>query len=282
MNDPVASPGARLKAERERRNISLEKAGNTLHLDSWVVEALESDNYPGVGPSVYVKGHLKRYAEMLELPVAEILAGYHSGAQTPQAPAPQPSTVRVPTGATPQQPVTWPFVAALAAALVLLGVLWWKPWHHRAAAPPGAVSHALDDRAAPAAAPAVPAPAPASNAAARPSEADAAPGSGRARLRLSFSADSWVEVHDAEGRRAYAGNGRANSVKTIAGDAPMRVYLSSASGVQLEINNRAVAIGAQFVDGKVARFEAGADGVLRRDSGVAARSAQTPTVRPTG
>jgi hypothetical protein len=36
--------------------------------------------------------------------------------------------------------------------------------------------------------------------------------------------------------------------------------------VQLEINDRAVAIGPQFFAGDVARFEAGADGVLRRDS----------------
>jgi uncharacterized protein DUF4115 len=97
-------------------------------------------------------------------------------------------------------------------------------------------------------------------------------GMGRARLRLSFSADSWVDVHDAAGRRVFAGNGRANSVKTIAGVAPMRVYLGFASGVQLEINNRAVAIGPQFMAGDVARFEAGADGVLRRDS----RNAMTP------
>jgi len=88
-------------------------------------------------------------------------------------------------------------------------------------------------------------------------------------LRLSFSADSWVDVHDASGRRTFAGNGLANSVKTIAGAAPLRVYLGSGSGVQLEINDRAVAIGPQFFAGEVARFEAGADGVLdgRGDSG---------------
>jgi hypothetical protein len=73
----------------------------------------------------------------------------------------------------------------------------------------------------------------------------------------------------------------------------MRVYLGFASGVQLEINNRAVAIGPQFVAGDVARFEAGADGVLRRDShsaaapgavipGAAAPSGQTRGARPTG
>ena len=89
-----------------------------------------------------------------------------------------------------------------------------------------------------------------------------------------------MDVHDAAGRRVFAGNGRANSVKTIAGVAPMRVYLGFASGVQLEINNRAVAIGPQFMAGDVARFEAGADGVLRRDS----HGTATPggTAAPTG
>jgi cytoskeleton protein RodZ len=121
----------------------------------------------------------------------------------------------------------------------------------------------------PAAAPSAPASPPAQavpTAQAAPAEIDATAGVGRARLRLSFSADSWVDVHDAAGRRVFAGNGRANSMKTVAGIAPMRVYLGFASGVQLEVNDRAVAIGPQFVAGDVARFEAGADGVLRRDT----------------
>ncbi len=75
-----------------------------------------------------------------------------------------------------------------------------------------------------------------------------------------------MDVHDAAGKRTFAGNGLANSVKTISGAAPLRVYLGMGSGVQLEINDRAVAIGPQFFAGDVARFEAGADGVLRRDS----------------
>jgi hypothetical protein len=91
------------------------------------------------------------------------------------------------------------------------------------------------------------------------------PGVGRARLRLSFSADSRVAVYDYTGKPVFTGNGRANSVKTLSGMAPFRVYLGFASGVQLQVNDRAVAIGPQFVSGDVARFEAGADGVLRRD-----------------
>ena len=76
----------------------------------------------------------------------------------------------------------------------------------------------------------------------------------------------------------FAGQGRANSVKTIAGVAPMHVYLGFASGVQLEINDRAVAIGPKFLAGDVARFEAGADGVLRHDS----HSVPPPGVAPPG
>ena len=192
-------------------------------------------------------------------------------------------------------------IAAGVLVLLILAVLWWRPWHGRAKAPASAPPAAIA-AAVPAAADASPNPsvpgivsnadagpvaAPAASASAATASAadpgvaagDAAaaplPGAGRARLRLSFSADSWVDVHDASGKRTFAGNGLANSVKTLSGPAPLRVYLGFGSGVQLEINDRAVAIGPQFFAGDVARFEAGADGVLRRDSHAINR-----TVRP--
>jgi cytoskeleton protein RodZ len=312
MSDVIATTGPRLKAERERRGLSSQKAADELHLDGWVIDALEAEDYERIGPSVYAKGHLKRYAALLGLPSAEIVAGYESRVQAPKPPASQqPSNVRLRTDAPVVSGLPWPQIAmTVAAVLLAVGVLWWRPWHHRATGPvnsapvsasPGAArSDSAADSAADAATPAAASPAPpsasqamassqlpppgasAANPAtqAPPSEADA-PGAGRAHLRLSFSADSWVDVHDAAGRRAFAGNGRANSVRNIDGLAPMRVYLGFASGVQLEINNRAVAIGPQFVAGDVARFEAGADGVLRRDSRNAAASGPpTRSARP--
>src|SRR6266436_1395204 len=268
MTDP-GTIGARLKAERERRGLSPQKAADELHLDGWVIDALEADDYGRIGPSVYAKGHLKRYAALLGLPSAEIMAGYESQHQAPGPAASQPANVRLRTGPPVVNDLPWPLIAGSAAVVLLaVGVLWWKPWQPRgvvaAAAPSGAAAT------------------PDSRATSSPAKPDAMAGMGRARLRLSFSADSWVDVHDAAGRRVFAGNGRANSVKTIAGVAPMRVYLGSASGVQLEINNRAVAIGPQFWAGDVARFEAGADGVLRRDSRVAAPGAATPAAATPG
>jgi cytoskeleton protein RodZ len=83
-------------------------------------------------------------------------------------------------------------------------------------------------------------------------------------LRLSFSADSRVEIRDANGRLVFAGTGSANSVKSLYVRAPLRVYLGFVNGVQLEVNDRAVAIRDAFVRGDEARFQVGADGALRR------------------
>jgi cytoskeleton protein RodZ len=303
MSEVADTVGQRLKAERERKGLSAQKAADQLHLDGWVIDALESDDYARIGPSVYGKGHLKRYAGLLGLPAAEILEAYDTRAAAPAPSAPPALRVRASTTASrgmPWVPIAGFAVLAIAIAIAIAGVLWWKPWHPRtaavpattAAAPaaaaiasadegaqPGSSNHAgpgdrvMDGQSGGALAAGgsaegiagTQAVGPDSSAAVSASDADSTAGLGRARLRLSFSADSWVDVHDATGRRLFAGNGRANSVKTIAGAAPMKVYLGFASGVQLEVNNRAVAIGPQFVAGDVAHFEAGADGVLRRD-----------------
>jgi cytoskeleton protein RodZ len=303
MNQSAVPPGAKLKAERERRGLSAQKAADEMHLDRWVIDALEADDYKRIGPTVYAKGHLKKYAALLGLPAAEILAGYES-----RPPGPVETTSAGPSmllSTREEGPAfgNWSptqIVGCLIAALLLAGVLWWRPWHQRSKAPvssppvaaasvaatpdepaeSGGVSAASPNSrempAAPLATPAI------ENGTALPA-ADAVPppGAGRARLRLSFSADSWVDVHDANGKRTFAGNGLANSVKTIAGAAPLRVYLGAGSGVQLEINDRAVAIGPQFFAGDVARFEAGADGVLRRDSrGEPSRTDQAHSTPP--
>jgi len=322
MSEASPLPGVRLKAERERRGLSAQKAADEMHLDRWVIEALEADDYQRIGAPVYAKGHLKKYAALLGLPAAEIAAGFESQpAAKPHSGAVKPAMLMPANeeSAAPPRGSAVIGVAGAVAVVLVAGVLLWRPWHSRvktassapavAAAPAtamtaptaaptadaGIVSSAqaapLPAAAAPKSAPAGPAGAgpagpavtagnatagnaTAGNAgpvngalgsAADPSAAPV-PGAGHARLRLSFSADSWVDVHDAAGKRTFAGNGSANSVKTLSGLAPMRVYLGFGSGVQLEINDRAVAIGPQFFAGDVARFEAGADGVLRRDT----------------
>jgi cytoskeleton protein RodZ len=282
MSETAQELGQKLKAEREKRGMSAQKMADDMHLDAWVIDALEAGDYERIGPSVYAQGHLRKYASILGV------------LRAPAAPAPpsKPAGPVVPTPIIRLDPpgrgggVLWPTVGGFAViALVAGGIAWWRPWH------------AASARAAPGRTPVAPVaasvPAPESTPASEPeavpagyrpdtggagvaaeaasagpapaSPADLTPGVGRARLRLSFSADSRVAVYDYTGKSVFTGNGRANSVKTLSGMAPFRVYLGFASGVQLQVNDRAVAIGPQFVSGDVARFEAGADGVLRRD-----------------
>jgi cytoskeleton protein RodZ len=307
MSETAVPPGTKLKAERERRGLSAQKAADEMHLDRWVIDALEADDYKRIGPTVYAKGHLKKYAALLGLPAAEILAGYESRPPGPvEITSAGPSMLLSTRDEGPAFGHWSPaqIVGCLIAALLLAGVLWWRPWHQRSKAPVSSPAVAAASMAATPDAPAesaivasvaaspadprdtgVPAGVPATdNGVAVPAADSVAvqtPGAGRARLRLSFSADSWVDVHDANGKRTFAGNGLANSVKTIAGAAPLHVYLGVGSGVQLEINDRAVAIGPQFFAGDVARFEAGADGVLRRESrGDSSRTDQAHSAPP--
>jgi cytoskeleton protein RodZ len=309
MSDVAQALGLKLKAERERRGVSAQKMADDMHLDGWVVEALEAGDYQRIGPSVYAKGHLKKYAALLgvsavDSPTAPDAKQPAIGAPVPIIRLDQPASA----GRLPGRVLAG---AAVAAALVGGGV-WLRPWHAASGSKAPAAAHAspaaasegankVASEAASEAAPskgvmppvsagegdaAVPS-APAESAAAsaatgavqtvalstpsrkpgrEPGAADLTPGVGRARLRLSFSADSRVDIYDFSGKHIFTGNGRANSVTTIAGIAPFRVYLGFASGVQLQVNDRAVAIGPQFVSGDVARFEAGADGVLRRET----------------
>ncbi len=288
MSEAALALGLQLKEAREKRGVSAQKMADDMHLDAWVIDALEAGDYARIGPAVYAQGHLKKYASILGI----------SAARPEGAVAPKPPGLAVPTPIIRLDPprgngALGPTVAGILAVAMVAGALvWWRPWHRAAvrppvpvastATPPAAASAAASDAAAapgpdavaagdvagtdqggessaatPAAAAVAPAPA---------STADLTPGVGRARLRLSFSADSRVAVDDYAGKPVFHGDGRANSVKTLSGMAPFRVYLGFASGVQLQVNDRVVAIGPQFVTGDVARFEAGADGVLRRDA----------------
>ena len=106
----------RLKAERERRGMSAQKAADEMHLDAWVIEALEADDYQRIGPSVYAKGHLKKYASILGLPAAEIARRLRlpTRRRRPRAPLHRRASGcarRLPTATN----LPWPQLAAAAA-----------------------------------------------------------------------------------------------------------------------------------------------------------------------
>lgn len=50
---------------RERKGLSVSQVAERLHVDPHVVEHLESENFGPLGASVYVRGHIRRFAELI-------------------------------------------------------------------------------------------------------------------------------------------------------------------------------------------------------------------------
>ncbi len=82
------------------------------------------------------------------------------------------------------------------------------------------------------------------------------------RLRLTFSAASWVEVYDEANHRLLYGLVATPGVRTTAGQPPVRVLLGNAPGVALEVDGRAVSFAPFVRANHSAQFVIAPDGRL--------------------
>src|SRR3984885_5366703 len=170
-----SSPGARLAAAREHAGMTVLQAAERLRLDVATVQALEAGRFEALGATVFVRGHLRHYAELVGLPVDEIEAAYAASSAKLAA---QPDLRRTSTlpGNAPSRGVSLPPRAALIGAIVLVlaALVWWAmrvPPGRRHGAIPAASSPAPASASASRAAntAASPAASPAANPAASPS-----------------------------------------------------------------------------------------------------------------
>jgi cytoskeleton protein RodZ len=273
MNEPTESVGAQLRRERERQGYTVQKVAEDLRLDKAVVEALEDGTYDRTVPYVYARGHLRKYQQLLGLAVDDEQAAQPLQAEGEAQASPSRPGTRGMRIAPRVRKLPWARICIGSAILLILLLFWWSPWKHHVAiqaatfqsAPAPAIASAPGDLSSPSTV------APASDAAAAPSApAPVAPPvespadvevTGRVRLHLTFPAASKVEVRDATGRRLFAGRGNPNTVKSLPGKAPFLVYISSVSGVHVEVNGREVTIDPALIKGDVARFTVSADGL---------------------
>jgi cytoskeleton protein RodZ len=72
----MGGPGAQLSAARVQAGLTVAQAAEHLHLDLATLDALENGRFEGMGASVFVRGHLRRYAQLVNLPEAQILTAY--------------------------------------------------------------------------------------------------------------------------------------------------------------------------------------------------------------
>ena len=230
--------GARLRAARERRGLTILQAAEKLHVDARVLESLEAENFEPLGAVVYVRGHLRRYAELVGESSAQLQELYSASTSG----GVHPDLTRIPRAERAPEATRFMMpVLLVTVAIALGGLLWWlmtlprtRPQALPAVAAPGTPA----PPAAPAvAAPAAPVPAAASDA--PPTSSSPAPVSAPGpTLTLRFSAASWVQVADAHGKVLLDGLQPPGGMRSVSGAAPLRVVLGNAPGVALEVNGR--------------------------------------------
>jgi cytoskeleton protein RodZ len=287
------SIGERLRAGRERAGLSVAAAAEKLHLDIKVIEALEADRFAELGASVYVRGHLRRYADFVGEAGAEMVSSYTAREARP----PPPDLTQIPQSerrADPRRLVT-PIVG-LSCAIVLLLAIWFvlagshgssdSSVESSAATPAAVPDHSISPGAADGsvvpAGPAVQGP-PAGSVAPPPSgmvgassedasaqskrdsDAQTPPATVReTRLTLNLTNDSWIEIYDDRKQKLFFDVASAGSVQTVSGRGPLKVILGNAAGVTVEVDGKAREIPANAIEGEGARFVVNRGGSLSR------------------
>ena len=139
-----SNPGARLAAAREHAGMTLNDVAERLRLDIATLQALEAGRFEALGAAVFVRGHLRHYAELVGLPVEDIEAAYAASAAR-LAPLPDLRRTTTLPGTSAPSGIALPPWAALIGAIVLVlaAWIWWAmrvPSGQRHAANPPAAS----------------------------------------------------------------------------------------------------------------------------------------------
>lgn len=212
--------GTRLRAGRERKGLTLLQAAEKMHVDPKILESLESEDFEALGAPVYVRGHLRHYAELVGEKSDELKSLYSNSIRiTP------PDLTRIPK-AEPRGESRRLVVLATVVLLVfaIAGGVWWIVTLSKGQRPKALQAGSV---AAPASAPvdagavAPHAGAAAPNAGAvTPDAGPAAPDAGTVAHEARASThDGAAAAHGADGAGAHGAGGSITSPAAAAGNA---------------------------------------------------------------
>lgn len=125
--------GARLRQAREKQGTSIEQCAERLYLPGSVLEALENEQFASLGADVYARGHLRRYASLLDIDGAAL---EQLMLQRLSAPPDIASIVtRRPIGSRSVSRMGILPVAIAAIVVAVVALVWWSVRHAPAEAP---------------------------------------------------------------------------------------------------------------------------------------------------
>ena len=86
-------PGVQLRRAREAKGLLVHDIAQELHLDEWMLQALEEDDFTALGAPVFAKGHMRKYGSMLGLDTDDLMIAYYRKRGRDDSPPPITATV---------------------------------------------------------------------------------------------------------------------------------------------------------------------------------------------
>ena len=272
-----AGVGTRLREAREKAGLTVNAAAGQLNLDPAILADLEADRFDSLGAAVYVRGYVKRYADLLEIPAQPLLDSLTSEPVLEET----PQVARKLTRERPLLPGIWSVWTVLAIGVV--GAVLYILGDDEPEAPASPETELpVVQEPAPAASPpeaadadetatdplvAEPEPEPdatvevpqATESVALQPEPEPAPPPAAATgpqpvvISLMFDRDCWVNIRDRR-RRLLFGLQKAGVSREISGQPPFSMLLGNARGVQIEVDGRSWPIPPASIRGNMAEF----------------------------
>lgn len=256
-------PGQRLKKARELRGMSVDQVAGDLRLSRRIIEGIEADEYAALPEPAFVRGYMRRYAQLVKLSQDDIAArfdqSYAADTATPEPDVRPRNPVQILGDLArprlrPGRLLSW---MSLVVLVLLFAGFFWSRQDSSPSAPeaenvvvpaipltqtaPHTTEATMADDVLPS--PSGPAvlPAPVGAGVLAPAlPVQPATVSGEDALKLVLTAESWVSVRDASGRELASGVRKSGETLNLVGVAPFAVNVGNAPGVTVSINGRAV------------------------------------------
>ncbi|WP_323909491.1 RodZ domain-containing protein [Aeromonas caviae] len=287
----AAGPGQLLRNAREQLGWTREQVASRIHLRLTLIAAIEADTYDKHTSHTFIRGYLRAYAKLVGIPEETILAAYEKLGLTPPDNIDMQSfsrRSRQQANDSRLKVVTWLVILVLIGLSV---AWWWQSTARRSAGddalaatemsatvntPEANVAPAVEvaDPVLPAASDAVSTqvlvsgatatlPVVATDAsAAVPTDVSGAVSTAEStttepakapQLKMSFTADCWLDVKDANGKTLFSGLKKANDELVLEGPEPLRFIIGAPMAVNLEYQGKSFDM-SRYNNGRTARF----------------------------
>jgi len=278
LTQDQTSPADTLRQARKASGLSVDEVAHRLHLSREVVLALEAGEFDVLGAPVFVKGHLRSYARLLELPEEDVINSVQQYEPEPE----EFRTLSMQSEVKPAASLSNFVLLVMFGVIVLVGTVYLfigddetaveDDFEEAAAAelemeaPATAVDESSDFAAETVVAEAPPEPdgvviatekpvAPEAELEPEPQPAvsPAAIAPAAVAVTFRFRDECWVEVADSR-RRVLYGLKKAGAESNFMGVPPFKIFLGNAAAVELEIGGETFSIPRGRRGGKTARF----------------------------